>query len=71
MDSINLKDVGVKNAMRLMMENTEYCTFKDVAETLDISKSTFQSALDNNAIRVRDLQRAASLFGYEIHLVKK
>lgn len=36
------------------MEGTDYKTFKQVAEALEIPKSTFQSALDNDYLRVRD-----------------
>ncbi|KZZ82520.1 hypothetical protein [Bacillus sp. SJS] len=71
MENISLDTVTLKNALRLMMEGSEYHTFKEVAETLEMPRSTFQSSLDNNAIRVRDLQKIVHLLGYELTLVKK
>lgn len=69
--NINLNEVSVKNAVRVMMENTDYNQFQKVAEALDIKKTTFQSALDNETLRVRDLIKVADLLGYEIQLTKK
>lgn len=71
MNNITLKEVNIKNAIRLMMENSKFDTFKEIAEELDIAKSTFQSALDNDALRVRDLLRVVELLGYEIKIEKK
>lgn len=71
MKNISLDEVSLKNAIRLMMADSEVKTFKDVAETLDISKSTFQSSLDNDALRVRDLHKIAKLFGYKVCIVKE
>jgi predicted DNA-binding protein (UPF0251 family) len=71
MKNISLDEVSLKNSIRLMMEGTDYKTFKEVAEALEISKSTFQSALDNDYLRVRDLLKIADLLGYTIKLEKK
>jgi predicted DNA-binding protein (UPF0251 family) len=71
MKTINLNEMSVKSAVRLMMEGTEYKQFQEVAEALGIKKTTFQSALDNNSLRVRDLVKVADLLGYELNLDKK
>jgi hypothetical protein len=71
MKSVNLGSMSVKSAVRVMMEETEFKQFQEIAKALDLPKSTFQSALDNNALRVRDLQKVADLLGYEIKLEKK
>ena len=71
MNEINLSEMSIKAAVRLMMENTEYDQFQKVAESLNIKKTTFQSSLDNGTIRVRDLQRVAELLGYSIKLNQK
>ena len=68
---INLTDMTIKSAVRLMMEKTEYTQFQNVAKELDIAKSTFQSALDNESLRVRDLKRVADLLGYELTVKQK
>lgn len=71
MKNINLSDVSVKNAVRIMMEDTEYDQFQKVAEALDIKKSSFQSMLDRNVVKVEDLNKIADLFGYTVELKKK
>ncbi|MCM3405941.1 hypothetical protein [Cytobacillus oceanisediminis] len=71
MKEIKLTETSIKSAVRLMMEETEYKQFQEVATALEIPKSTFQSALDNNSMRVRDLQKVADLLGYEIKLERK
>lgn len=71
MKDITLNDITIKNAVRIMMEESKYTQFMEVAQALEIPKSTFQSALDNNSLRVRDLQKVADLLGYEIKLEKK
>jgi predicted DNA-binding protein (UPF0251 family) len=68
---INLTDMTIKSAVRLMMEKSEYSQFQNVAKELDIAKSTFQSALDNESLRVRDLKKVADLLGYELTLKQK
>lgn len=68
---INLTDMTIKSAIRLMMEKSEYDQFQSVAKELDIAKSTFQSALDNESMRVRDLKKVADLLGYELTLKQK
>lgn len=66
MKTINLNDMSVKAAIRLMMEGSEYKQFQEVAEALGIKKTTFQSALDNNSLRTRDLIKVANLLGYQL-----
>lgn len=71
MKEINLSDMSVKNAVRIMMENAEYDQFQKVAEALGINKSSFQSMLDRDTVRVRDLHKIADLLGYTIKLEQK
>jgi len=71
MKKIDLSEVSIKNAVRIMMEETEYEQFKQVAEALDIKKTTFQSMLDRETFRVEDLQSIANLLGYSLELHRK
>lgn len=71
MKNINLSDMSVKNAVRIMMDGTEYDQFQKVAESLDMKKTSFQSMLDRNSVRVEDLKKIADLLGYEVTLEKK
>jgi predicted HTH domain antitoxin len=71
MKTIFLEEVSIKNAVRLMMEESELDTFKKVAEASEMSTTTFQSALDRNAIKLRDFQRIVEVLGYSIRLEKK
>lgn len=69
--NINLSEIGIKNAIKLMMEGSEYQTYKEIAEALDMKEYTFRSALHNNALRVRDLQKVAEVLGFTLKLEKK
>ena len=71
MKEINLLEVSLKNAIRVMMDETEFDQFQKIAAALDIPKSTFQSALDKNTLKVRDLLPIAELLGYTVKLEKK
>lgn len=68
MKEFYLNDTEIKSAVRLMMEDTDYKQFKEIAKALEMEKSTFQSALDNNSLRVRDLLRIAELLGYKVKM---
>lgn len=71
MKEINISEVSLKNVIRVMMEDTEYDQFQKVAAALDIKKSTLQSALDNNSLKVRDFLQIAELLGYKVKLEKQ
>lgn len=71
MKKINLMDMSVKSAVRIMMEETDYKQFQEIAKALELPKSTLQSALDNNSLRVRDLLKIAKLLGYDVKLEKQ
>lgn len=71
MKVINLNEVSTKSAIRLMMEDTQYKQFQEIAEALNKKKSTFQSALDNDSMRVRDFKDVADLLGYELKIEHK
>ncbi|RHW31491.1 hypothetical protein D1B31_22045 [Neobacillus notoginsengisoli] len=68
---IDLNEISIKSAIRLMMEGTSYKQFQEIAKELKIPRSTFQSQLDNNSLRVRDLVKVADLLGYQLKLDKK
>lgn len=61
----------IKNAVRLMMEDTEYDQFQKIAKAIGKAKSTFQTSLDNDSMRVRDLLKVADVLEYEVILTKK
>lgn len=71
MRNIGLSEVSIKTAVRLMMEGSNYNQFQQIAKALEVPKSTFQSQLINNTLRVRDLQKISNLLGYEIKLEQK
>lgn len=66
MKEIDLMNMSVKSAVRIMMEDTDYKQFQEIAKALEIPKSTLQSALNNNSLRVRDLLKIADLLGYKL-----
>lgn len=68
MKEIDLMNMSIKSAVRLMMEETDYKQFQEIAKALEIKKSTLQSALDNNSLRVRDLLKIAELLGYTVKI---
>ncbi|WP_404470634.1 hypothetical protein [Sutcliffiella horikoshii] len=71
MREINLSEISTKNGIKIMMENTEFTTFKELAEALGMPKTTLISAINNNALRLRDLQRITKLLGYKVQVVKE
>lgn len=71
MKEIYLTDMSSKTTIRLMMEGTEYDQFQKIAEAMDIPKTTFQSMLTRDSLKLKDLQRIAELLGYQIKLEKK
>lgn len=68
---IDLNQMSAKTAIVVMMEDSPVKTFKEIAELLEVKEYTFRSALHNNALRVRDLQKVAELLGYKLKLEKK
>jgi hypothetical protein len=68
---IKLNDMTTKLAIKNMMEGSPYKQFKEIANELKKEKSTFQSWLDNDSLRVRDLKVIADLMGYEVTLKQK
>lgn len=69
--SVNLTQMSLKNAIRVMMEDSGISTYKELAEKLEIKEYTFRSALHNDALRVRDLMKAAEVLGFEVTLTQK
>lgn len=68
--TINVADMNIKNAVKIMMEDSEYKTFKQLAEALDVPETTFRSALNNDALRLRDLMKIMNLLGYSMKIEK-
>lgn len=71
MNSINLSELSLKGALRVMMEGSDIKTYKELADKLNINEYTFRSALHNDALRTKELLKAAEILGYEIKLEKK
>jgi transcriptional antiterminator len=67
----DLNTMNVKDIIKVMMIGTEYDTFKDLAQTLNVPPSTLQYSLNKNSLRFRDFQEIAELLGYEIKVLKK
>ena len=68
--TIDVADMNIKNAVKIMMEDSEYKTFKQLAEALDVPETTFRSALNNDALRLRDLMKIMNLLGYSMKIEK-
>jgi len=68
---IVLNEMDVKKALKIMMAEADVPSVSDLAEQLEVPASTLRSALNNNALKVRDLMKIADLIGYEIVAVKK
>jgi hypothetical protein len=68
MKEIDLMNMSVKSAVRIMMEDSDYKQIQEIAKALDTPRSTLQSALDNNALRIRDLLKIAELLGYNVKI---
>ena len=68
---IMLNEIDVKKALKIMMAEADVSSVADLAEQLEVPASTLRSALNNNALKVRDLVKIADLIGYEIAAVKK
>ena len=68
---IMLNEIDVKKALKIMMAEADVSSVADLAEQLEVPASTLRSALNNNALKVRDLVKIADLIGYEIVAVKK
>lgn len=72
MKSFTINQMSTKDAVKLMMIGTEYDSFKQIAEQMGLKRSsTFQSALDNNSLRLREFREIADLLGYEIKIEQK
>jgi transcriptional antiterminator len=67
----DLNTMNVKDIIKVMMIGTEYDTFKDLAQNLNVPPSTLQYSLNKNSLRFRDFQEIAELLGYEIKVLKK
>ncbi|MGM7637613.1 hypothetical protein [Bacillus sp. Hm123] len=70
MKEINVSEMSDKVAVRLMMDGSEYKTFKQLAEELNIDPNAFRSTLNRNTLRVKELRRIAALLGYTVKLEK-
>lgn len=68
--TINVSDMNIKNAVKIMMEDSEYKTLKQLAEALNVPETTFRSALNNDALRFRDLLKIMNLLGYSMKIEK-
>lgn len=62
--------MNIKNAVKIMMEDSEYKTLKQLAEALNVPETTFRSALNNDALRFRDLLKIMNLLGYSMKIEK-
>ncbi len=68
--TINIADMNIKNAVKIMMEGSEYKTLKQLAVALKINETTFRSALNNDALRFRELVKIMNLLGYSMKIEK-
>jgi FAD synthase len=68
---IYLTNINNKNVIRLMMEDSEYDQFQKIADAMEMPKTTFQSTLSRDSLKLRDFQRIAEILGYQIILEKK
>jgi len=71
LNTIDLGEVELKLALRLMMSEAGLNTFKELAANVGMKETTFRSALSNDSVRYRDLQKIAESMGYTLVLQKK
>jgi hypothetical protein len=69
--SIDLNEIDLKLALRIMMSEAEVGTFKDLSKKIEMKETTFRSALGNDSLRLKDFQRIVDVLGYTMTLQKK
>jgi hypothetical protein len=69
-NSINLNDIEVKKAMRIMMANSGTESLAMIARELGMVETTFRSAINNDAIKLKHFLKAAEVMGYRVIIEK-
>ena len=60
-----------KKALRVMLSESGLDSMAALGRELGYKETTFRSAVNNNAIRVKDFVKAADLMGFEVIIKKK
>jgi len=73
MDNITMKinENDSKKALRVMLSESGLDSMAALGRELGYKETTFRSAVNNNAIRVKDFVKAADLMGFEVIIKKK
>jgi hypothetical protein len=66
-----LEEKNIKQAVRIMMAEANVDTIASLARSLDVKETTLRSALNNNALRLKDFIKISDFMGYEVVIQKK
>lgn len=64
--SITLEEENLKKALKIMMSESEIDSMAALGRELGYKETTFRSAINNNALRMKDFLNAADLMGFEV-----
>ena len=64
--SLVLNETNLKKIIKIMMAETDIASLATLAKEIGIKETTFRSALNNNALRVKELIEVSKKMDYEI-----
>lgn len=65
---IDLSQLDIRTALKIMMAENNVNSFADIARNLEIKETTFRSAVSNGSIRLEDFMKVAKSMGYTVVL---
>jgi hypothetical protein len=65
---IDLNKTSLKSALKIMMAEAGIDSLADVARKIDMKETTFRSAINNDALRLKDFLKAAKFLGYTVQI---
>lgn len=65
---IDLSKTTPKAALKIMMAEAGVDSLAFVARNIDMNETTFRSAINNDAIRLKDFLRAAKFLGFTVQI---
>jgi hypothetical protein len=69
-NTIDLNNVEMKKAMRIMMANSGTESLAMIARELGMVETTFRSAINNDAMKLKHFVKAAEVMGYRVIVEK-
>lgn len=65
---IDLKETDLKTALKIMMAESGIDSWSELAKKIEMNPNTLRSAINNDAIRLKDFIKAADSMGFTIVL---